>query len=253
MSSVQEISVRFFAQNNQQTVEAMGSRNMFFDSRPVLPHEDQVGPEIILSLKPPYDASSLSSTWVEMVAEFYDPSGIQIRPEQGISLQINGGLKVPLNNYFRAQNGSFQQGGMEFPVNGLIEGKNTLLFEAFDNHGNRSERVMELWVSGSEKLNILSHQVFPNPVDQFAQLRLTHNKPGENLLLSFKIYSLSGSEIFSLSRRFPKADPVLDNGSWFFIHGKPNFTAKGTYLYILELRSEADGSSDIKSGKLLIQ
>src|SRR5690606_26506342 len=110
------------------------------------------------SLKPPYDASSLSSTWVEMVAEFYDPSGIQIRPEQGISLQINGGLKVPLNNYFRAQNGSFQQGGMEFPVNGLIEGKNSLLFEAFDNHGNRSERVMELWVSGSEKLNILSHQ-----------------------------------------------------------------------------------------------
>ena len=251
--SVQEIFVRFFAQNNQQTVDAIGSHKMFFDGRPAPSQEDHEGPEISLSLKPPFDLSSLSSTWVAMTAELSDPSGIQIRAEQGISLQINGGQKISLNDYYRAQNDSYQMGSMDFPVNGLQEGKNTLLFEAFDNQGNRSEQVMELWVSGSEKLDILSHHVFPNPVDQFTQLRLTHNRPGENLLLSFKIYSLSGSEIFSQSRRFPKADPVLDNGPWFFIHDKPNFTAKGTYLYILELRSEADGSSDIKSGKLLIQ
>jgi hypothetical protein len=251
--SIQEATLRFFAQNNLLTAEAMGAYKISIDSRAAPLAEDHEGPEIILTLKPPFDASSLSSTWIEMKAELADPSGIQIRPEQGISLQINGGLKIPMSDYYRAQNGSFQQGSMDFPVNGLQEGKNTLLFEAFDNQGNRSEQILELWVSGSEKLDILSHLVFPNPADQFAQLRLTHNRPGENLSLSFKIYSLLGSEIFSQSLRFPKADPILDNGGGFFMQGKSNFPAKGTYLYILELQSEADGSSDRKSGKLLIQ
>src|SRR5690606_18166692 len=122
-----------------------------------------------------------------------------------------------------------------------------------DNHGNSSSMVMELWVSGSNRTSILSHQVFPNPADRYAQISLTHNRSGEHLLLRFEIYSMSGSKIISLSRRFPKADPRLENVAWFFMQSNSNFPAKGTYLYNLELQSEADGSFDRKSGKLLIQ
>lgn len=251
--AVQELTLRLFAQHKHQTAEAIGKHKILFDSRPASFQEDSKGPEIRLSLKAPYEAASLNSTWVELLAELYDPSGIRIGGEQGISLQLNGGPKISLNAYYQATEGTFEQGRMDFPLNGLQEGKNTIWLEAFDHQGNRSEQVMELWVSGSEKTDILSHLLFPNPADQFAQLRLFHNRPGENLLLSFKIYSLSGSEIFSWSRRFPKADPVLEDGPWFFMHGKSDFPAKGTYLYILELQSEADGSSDLQSGKLLIQ
>jgi len=250
---LQELTVRFFGQSEQQGAQAMGSRLISVSSHVDPPHEDNEGPEIKLSLKPPYDVTPLSSTWVEIVAELSDASGIYLRPDKSISLQINGGEKIPLSRYYQARDGSYQQGQMVFPAKDLQEGRNILIVEAFDNFGNRSEQELEVWVSGSEQLNILSHLLFPNPADQFAQLRLTHNRPGENLLLSFKIYSSSGSEIFSQYRRFPKADPLLDNGVGFFMPGKSNFPAKGTYLYILELQSEVDGTSDIKSGKLLIQ
>ncbi len=250
--SAQPLSVRLFAQNEQQTAEAVGAGSVSFNGQKDIASEDNEGPLISLSLKPPYDVSPLSSTWIEIVAELSDPSGIYIRPDRGISLELNGGEKISLNGYYQAENGSYHDGRMDFSVSGLHEGKNTLLVEAFDNQGNRSEQLLEVWVSGSNRTNILSHQIFPNPADQFTQFRLIHNRPGENLLLAFKIYSLSGSKIFSQYHRFPKADPILQHVAWFFMHGKSDFPAKGTYLYILELQSEVDGASDIKSGKLLI-
>lgn len=253
ISTLKELTIRLFAQDEQEGAEALGVEKINFKAHAEPGYEDSQGPEIKLSLKPPYDSSPLSSTWVEIIAELSDSSGIYLRPDKGIRLKINGGAPVSLTEYYRAEVGSYQQGRVDFPVKGLQEGKNILLFEAFDNQGNRSEQVLEVWVSGSNRMNILSHQLFPNPADQFTRFRLTHNRPGEHLLIAFEIYSLSGSKIFSQSFRFPKADPILQNVAWFFMHGKSSFPAKGTYLYTLELQSEVDGTSDIKRGKLLIQ
>lgn len=253
IGTLKELTIRLFAQDEQGGAEALGSEKINFKAYAEPGYKDSQGPKIKLSLKPPYDSPPLSSTWVEMIVELSDSSGIYLRPDKSISLQINGGAALPLHEYYRAEGGSYQQGRLDFPVKGLQEGENTLLFEAFDNQGNRSEQLLEVWVNGSNRISILSHQLFPNPADQFTQFRLTHNRPGEHLLLGFEIYSLSGSKIFSQSLRFPKADPILQNVAWFFMHGKSNFPAKGTYLYTLELQSEVDGTSDIKRGKLLIQ
>lgn len=190
-----------------------------------------------------------------MTAILQDPSGIQIdsEEERGISIRVNEGEKINLSDYYQALNGSYIEGVMEFPVRGLREGANTITFEAFDNQGNSSYQTLEIYVSNSEQIRILTHLVYPNPSSSFSQFQLSHNREGENLELKLNIYSLSGSEIFSLSRRFAKADPILDDLSWFFIRSKTKYPAKGTYLYVLELKSEADGSSDNKSGKIIIQ
>lgn len=250
---IREGVLRFYAKDKNNSIDAFGAEKIAFGGPADQGSVDNTAPEIKLSLQAPYDASPIPSTTVEMKAALKDASGIHIGSVNGISIQINDGEKLLLNDYYKAQNGSYTEGLLEFPVSGLREGKNNLRFEAFDNQGNRSEYVLELWVSGSEQIKILSHLLFPNPAVEFGELRLTHNRLGENLLLGLKIYSFSGSEIFSLSRRFPKASSLLDDVSWFFMQGKSHFPAKGTYLYILELRSEADGSSDRKSGKIIIQ
>ncbi|HLT07548.1 MAG TPA: type IX secretion system sortase PorU [Cyclobacteriaceae bacterium] len=247
------LRLKFYAMHKSNQTEAIGYSKVVLKQEKDVEAEDKEGPIIDLALIPPFDASNLHSTWVQIKATLSDANGISLLPAQGISIQVNEEEIMELNDYFSAAEGSFVQGSLIFPVSTLKEGKNKLVFKAYDNQSNSSSMVMELWVSGSNRTSILSHQVFPNPADRYAQVTLTHNRSGENLLLGFEVYSMSGSKIISLSRRFPNAAPTLKNVTWYFMQINPNFPAKGMYLYKLELQSETDGSFDRKNGKLLIQ
>jgi hypothetical protein len=68
-----------------------------------------------------------------------------------------------------------------------------------------------------------------------------------------KIYSIYGSEIFSLQRRYVEADFLLDGIEWNFFRSTTKYPVKGTYIYTLMLISEKDNSSETKSGKIIIQ
>jgi len=248
-------TMRLFAKEEGTLEEAWSGEKVKLGGIAEQPPVDNEGPLIKLTLITPNKGNSISSTMAWVTAILQDPSGIQIdsEEERGISIRVNEGEKINLSDYYQALNGSYIEGVMEFPVRGLREGANTITFEAFDNQGNSSYQTLEIYVSNSEQIRILTHLVYPNPSSSFSQFQLSHNREGENLELKLNIYSLSGSEIFSLSRRFAKADPILDDLSWFFIRSKTKYPAKGTYLYVLELKSEADGSSDNKSGKIIIQ
>lgn len=249
-------TIRFFAVDTAIQREASGANKVLLGGSSQHQSSDQAGPKIQLSLDSSPAGHPISSSTAQITVLLEDPSGININPLQvgnELSIRINQGERITLNEYYQAIDGSFTQGMMNFPISGLTEGKNTVFFEAYDNYGNSTSSTLEIKVTGSGQVQILSHLVFPNPATLYSRFRLTHNREGENLLLSVTIFSLSGSEIFSTSRRFPKAGPLLDDVSYVFIPGKSSFPAKGTYLYILELRSEADGASDRKSGTLLIQ
>jgi hypothetical protein len=71
--------------------------------------------------------------------------------------------------------------------------------------------------------------------------------------LELEVYSVQGSIIFKSTRRYLEADFLLDDLEWIFFRSKTKYPVKGTYIYRLLLTSEKDGSSDIKSGKIIIQ
>lgn len=250
-------TLRIFARDEKTLEEAFGATKILIGgSSPQQPNDTQ-GPIIQLSSLDKSDSlSTIPFTTIRLLAVLEDPSGINISPlngTQSISLQINGGEKINLNDYYKAQKGSFTEGILEFPVSGLGEGLNKLTLEVWDNLGNSSSKNIEVLVRGSLAVNIISHIIFPNPASTFSEFQIIHNRQGENLSLQVKIFSLVGSEIFSLSRRFPKAKPLLENISWIFMQSKTKYPAKGTYLYVLELKSEKDGSTDRKSGKIIIR
>jgi hypothetical protein len=135
----------------------------------------------------------------------------------------------------------------------LKEGPNTISLEAWDNLGNRSEKTEIINIKGSRELRILSHITYPNPSTEKSNFRITHNRQSENLFLELEVYSVQGSIIFKSTRRYLEADFLLDDLEWIFFRSKTKYPVKGTYIYRLLLTSEKDGSSDIKSGKIIIQ
>ena len=237
--------------------EAIGARSVLIGDKVDQVPVDSDGPLIKMMVADtirPMD--KISSTSVPLFVFLEDISGINIsssHSDQQLMLQINGGQSLPLSRHYTSINGSFTNGLIHTTITGLKEGKNTLVLTAYDNVGNRSMQSLEVEVEGSLQLRITEHLTYPNPATEYTRFRWTHNRPGENLYMSLRIFNILGSEIFSEALRFPNASAVLEGMEWIFLQSKTKYPAKGTYIYELVLQSEADGTSDRKSGKLLIQ
>ena len=249
---------KLLAKDNDSLEEAFGSGKLIIGGIRDEALEDDQGPVIQLFAEDMMGSPltvSPSST-IRLTALLEDPSGINISnysDDQSITLIINEGLKLVLNDHYVAEDGTFTKGRLSLPVSNLKEGTNLLTLEAYDNLGNRSSKSIEVQVKGSKGIQITSNITYPNPASFESRFLLSHNREGENLLLQIRIFSLTGKEIFHMSERFPKANPLLGDISWIFMHSKTKIPAKGTYLYVLELQSEEDGSTDRKSGKIIIQ
>ncbi|WP_162343075.1 type IX secretion system sortase PorU [Cyclobacterium salsum] len=246
--------IKLFAMDNERSREAFGGSGIplqFGNSD--LP-QDRSGPEIEVSLFDSLDTRQLIPTTQSPIWIFLsDESGIDLGNPEGITLKINENQPASLRDYYQARSGTYQQGYLKFLIEDLMEGRNTLEISASDPLGNTSTRTLEVRVEGSIRLTVDRVRSFPNPASDVVHFFISHNRPGENLLLNLRIFSLSGREIFSLERRFPKAERFLTDIQWIFLQSKTKYPAKGTYLYQIELFSEGDGTSGSKGGKIIIQ
>jgi len=252
-------TIRIFAELENGIDEAMGAVSVPITGTSSYQSTDTEGPKIQMSYgqdMPTLTDSTFPSANLPLRIHLEDPSGINISSQnigQDILLRINDRNPIILNNNFSAIENSFQKGEIHTFLTGLKEGPNTISLEAWDNLGNRSEKTEIINIKGSRELRILSHITYPNPSTEKSNFRITHNRQSENLFLELEVYSVQGSIIFKSTRRYLEADFLLDDLEWIFFRSKTKYPVKGTYIYRLLLTSEKDGSSDIKSGKIIIQ
>lgn len=218
---------------------------------------DTEGPVIQVEInKESQQAFIISSKQTQVIARFEDSSGINISSinhERILRVRINENDPLLINKIFLATNGDFRQGEANFTLSGLEEGINYVEILAWDNAGNSSNLEFTIEVRGSNKIKILKHAVFPNPSSVQSNFYFAHNRPGENLMATLEVYSLSGQILFSESRRLVKAQEMINDWNWIFFQSKSKYPGKGTYIYNLSLYSESDFTSDTVSGKLVIQ
>src|SRR5690606_3625916 len=119
--------------------------------------------------------------------------------------------------------------------------------------GNQSTYTQEVVIKDINRLQILSHKVYPNPANSESHFEILHNRPGENLRLRLEVYSPAGHILFSENFRWLNADQDITDLTWSFLQSQTKYPAKGTYIYKLSLQSESDFASDSVSGKLVIQ
>jgi hypothetical protein len=254
----EEGTIRIYAISEDRFFEAFGAKKITIGGKSSNTSNDIEGPVINLKYGPELlETAPVIATPVYHISIILeDESGIQISsmPEgRNITLQVNDQNPIILNQSFFAVDGGFKKGKIETELQGLIEGNNTITIQAWDNVGNNSIKTVQLEVRGSLNLQILEFLSFPNPANEKSVFKIMHNRPTENLLLEIEVYNMLGNKIFSLSKRYVQADQNLRDLEWNFFHNKTKYPTKGTYIYKLKLQSEKDGSSDVKSGKIIIQ
>jgi hypothetical protein len=256
-NSREKIQIRIQVWDKEKKIQAAG-----VGSFPVLNQKkgdlDQNGPQITAEINGQGIANirPISSTQVRVELTFRDPSGINssaLLPDKIMRLRINQGPSQQIYQDYRALEGNFEKGKAQVLLTGLKEGKNTVEVLAWDTFGNKGIYSFSLEVKNSAQLQVITHQVYPNPATTNASIRFRHNRPQETLQAIWTVYSLQGQVLFSEKRRFVNAEEQIVGWNWIFFQSKTKYPAKGTYIYNLTLQSESSQEVDSVSGKLVIQ
>ncbi|WP_194774364.1 type IX secretion system sortase PorU [Pararhodonellum marinum] len=252
-----EGTIRITGIAENQKSEALGAQLITIGGTAPNVVKDTLGPEIRVFVNDSIQSiKKINTRTATLIVKLRDESGINVSGNnlgQDLSLQVNEDQLHILNRAYTALDNGYRNGIVIVKVENLVEGPNQLTVQAWDNVGNGNHHTIEIIVEGSLTASITHHVVYPNPSSTNSTFKFTHNRPGENLIVQLRVFSLAGSEIYSSSRRYANAQTEIGDFVWNYFDHKTKFPVKGTYIYQLELISESDGTFDQKSGKLIIQ
>ncbi|WP_254448722.1 hypothetical protein [Spirosoma rhododendri] len=192
---------------------------------------------------------------VTLRIQLSDDTGINIaRAGLGheLTAQLVGQTPIILNDYYVATSTDGRQGTATYTFTNLLPGQYIVRVKAWDISNNPTERALALIVSEKPGLTIQTVQAVPNPISTQSTLMATHNRPGESLDWTLNIYDITGRLISQQLNQCSYCAGSVELGSWNGQSTTGQAMPNGTYLYQVQLRSEADGSTTQTSGRLVL-
>lgn len=156
-----------------------------------------------------------------------------------------------LNDYYEAGTDSYQNGTVRFQLPVLTEGLHVLNIKAWDVQNNSSDYRLEFRVVKDEELKIERVYNYPNPFTSKTTFMFEHNRPGDNLQVMIRIFSVSGKVVRSISRTINNEGNRSFDIEW---DGKDDYgqkTGRGVYIYQLEVK-DSNGKKRSAIQKLVL-
>ena len=170
---------------------------------------DTLGPEMHLYLNnPAFENGSTTYDSPRFYAELYDEHGINtVGSGIGHDLLLiidNDPIKMHiLNDYFTAQDNSYQQGIVSYRLSQLADGPHSLSFRAWDLLNNSSTERLDFHVV--KGLNPTIYQVvsYPNPVATTGVLhfQIEFDQPDEAVQMTIRMFDLNGRLVHEEQQR----------------------------------------------------
>jgi hypothetical protein len=134
-----------------------------------------------------------------LVVKLFDDSGINISNygigNTAVAILDHDSESFIINEYYEAESGDFRRGWIYFPVENLTPGKHTLTVKVWDVHNNAAEKVVSFVVTDTDLLQIEDFGNYPNPFPGTTTLFFTHNRPGDDLDLTFQLLNAAGQQL----------------------------------------------------------
>lgn len=156
-----------------------------------------------------------------------------------------------LNDYFTADTDSDRKGSVRFQLPRLEEGPHRIRIRAWDVFNNSSEYTLECRVVKRQTLlidRVLNH---PNPFTTRTRFWFEHNRPGEELLVTVQVMTVTGKVVRMLSQRILTSGVRSDDLEWDGRDDQGAPLGRGVYLYRLRVRT-SDGKQAEKLEKIVI-
>lgn len=191
----------------------------------------------------------------KIVALFSDNSGINISAfptGNDIVAVVDETEPVTLNAYYEANSGTYKNGSLTYPLDGLEKGKHTLSLSASDTYNNRTTATVEFVVTDGTDIQIEEFTNYPNPFYESTTLEFTHSRPGEDLEAFLSIYDVTGKLIVNQQFEILSSQYRVTLSEWDGKSADGAKLARGLYMGKLSVRSLLDGSKNEQITKLII-
>jgi hypothetical protein len=248
--------ILYFSKSDDAQFAKGATENIIIGGVATTQQSDNQGPNIELFMNDTiFRNGGITNATPRLLAKLEDENGINAIGNgigHDITAWIDGDTQHPivLNNYFTAEQDSYQKGTLEYQLPQLSPGIHELRLKAWDSFNNSNERSITFKVVENTSLTAGQVYNYPNPFSQETAFIFEHNLPNEELTVLIEIVDLTGRKITSFTRKIISSGfrsiPIVWNGS----AGDGNKLNKGVYIYNLKITSES-GKETTFSGKMI--
>jgi len=166
-------------------------------------------------------------------------------------LNENTAQPIVLNDYYESELDNFTQGQVLYPLEQLENGRHSISIKAWDVLNNSSDKYTEFVVADSEDL-ALSHVLnYPNPFTTKTNFWFEHNRAGDQLNVTVRVFTVSGKLVKSLQTVIPAANTRVTDLEWNGLDDFGNKIGKGVYVYQLTV-IDSNGNKADEIEKLVV-
>lgn len=250
--------ISYYAENGEVDNDAGGFYDAFTiggqDTTAVC---DNVGPTIRLYMNDlNFVNGGTTNETPTLVALIADSTGINTTGN-GIGHDITGILNnqtnnpIILNDFYEADLNSFVSGRVDYRLDKLPLGPNTIAVKAWDNCNNSAEARLDFIVSSSADMALNHVLNYPNPFTTNTTFMFEHNRPGVALDVQLQVFTISGKLVKTINSSVNSPGFRNADLTWDGLDDYGDRIGRGVYVYRLKI-TDPDGKKAEKFEKLVI-
>jgi hypothetical protein len=241
----------YYAYDTQSREEAIGHfEDLIVGGSSAVEIVDTIGPEINIYLNnPAFQDGDQTYEFPHFFADIYDEHGINtvgsgIGHDLMMVIDEDPKLTFVLNDYFMAQNNSYQRGMISYKMPEMTEGAHAMTFRAWDLLNNSSTASLNFQVVKGLDPTIYQVISYPNPVNANGLLnfRIEFDQPNEVVHTEIRLFDLSGKLMYE------SAQTGATGIQWNLSEIN---AAPGVYVYQVKIQTSTSNFVS-KAGKIII-
>lgn len=158
--------------------------------------------------------------------------------------------QLTVNSSFSLDVDSYQKGSLTYTLHNLSEGVHTLTLKAWDLQDNSSEKTIDFTVVKTGPLSLFQVENYPNPFGNKTWFSFKHNKPGQTLKVTIRIYTLGGRLVKEINKEIMGIGEGIAPIEWDGNNNQGVPVVSGFYLYRLRVTDE-EGNTTVRTQKLM--
>ena len=164
---------------------------------------DSVGPQVAAFINTPsFRNGDVVGAEPVFMAKLYDTGGInasEVGIGHNLTLSVNGGDPVSLNDYFSYSMESCSDGMVAYKLTGLPDGFYTLTFKAWDLHNNSTTKRLTFVLENGKGPHINEVCASPNPAQDETCIQVKHDRPFSTVDYVVSIFGADGRCVNTLT------------------------------------------------------
>ncbi len=143
-----------------------------------------------------------------------------------------------LNDYYQANENSYNTGVITYPFDELSDGRHTLSLKVWDVYNNSTIEHIDFLVVSANQLVVNNVMNYPNPFVDKTNFVFNHNQSGNEVEIIIEIYSLDGKLVKTLGNSFTAEGYRSEPTTWDGTMDNGGKIRSGFYVYNITVRNK---------------